>query len=195
MVRVETLERVVEIPEQVNVRVTGRRVLVEGPLGKLEEDLSHLPVALMVRDEKMYLSTRWPRKREVGMLGTAAAHVRNMITGVTKGYRYSLKSVYAHFPVTVKADEKAGVFRIENFTGEKTPRFARIVEGVKVGVKGEEVAVEGIDLNAVSQTAANIQNATKIRQKDQRVFLDGIYIFEKGAVQASGKPVKGAKPT
>lgn len=192
MARVETLERVVEIPEKVNVRVDGRKVFVEGPLGKLEEDLSHLPVTLTVKDSKVYLATSWPRKREIGMLGTGAAHVRNMITGVTKGYRYSLRAVYAHFPVTVKADEKAGEFRIENFTGEKTPRFAKIVKGVKVGVKGEEVAVEGISLNAVSQTAANIQNATKIKQKDQRVFLDGIYVFEKGAVQTPGKPAKGA---
>ncbi len=190
MVRVETLDRVVEVPENVNIRVDGRRVLVEGPLGRLEEDLSHLPVTLSVKDNKVYLSTHWPRKREVGMLGTGAAHVRNMITGVTKGYKYSLRAVYAHFPVTVKADEKAGEFRIENFTGEKTPRFARIVKGVKVVVKGEEVAVEGIDLNAVSQTAANIQNATKIRQKDQRVFLDGIYVFQKGVTQPAGKPVK-----
>ncbi len=192
MARVETLERVVEIPEKVNIRVDGRRVFVEGPLGKLEEDLSHLPVTLTVKDNKVYLVTSWPRKREIGMLGTGAAHVRNMITGVTKGYKYSLRAVYAHFPMTVKADEKAGEFRIENFTGEKTPRFAKIVKGVKVGVKGEEVAVEGISLNAVSQTAANIQNATKIKQKDQRVFLDGIYVFEKGAVQTSGKSVKGA---
>ena len=192
MTRVEQLERVVEITEKVKVRVDGRMVFVEGPLGKLEEDLSHLPVSINVKENKLFLSTRWPRKREVGMLGTAMAHIRNMIRGVTKGYKYSLKAVYAHFPVTVKADEKAGQFRIENFTGEKTPRFARIVEGVKVGVKGEEVSVEGIDLNAVSQTAANIQNATKIRQKDQRVFLDGIYVFEKTSMQPPGKPVKSA---
>jgi large subunit ribosomal protein L6 len=38
--------------------------------------------------------------------------------------------------------------------------------------------VQGINLEDVSQTAANIQNATKVKKKDPRVFLDGIYIYE-----------------
>src|SRR3989449_3297446 len=192
MARFESLQRTIQVPDGVTVEVDAKTVKVKGPRGTLQEDLSHLPVTITHSDGEVQVSVSWPRKREVGMLGTAMAHIRNMIRGVTKGYKYSLKAVYAHFPVTVKADEKAGQFRIENFTGEKTPRFARIVEGVKVGVKGEEVSVEGIDLNAVSQTAANIQNATKIRQKDQREFLDGIYVFEKTSMQPPGKPVKSA---
>ena len=186
MARVETLQRTVPLPEQVKLELDGRKVKVQGPLGTLQEDLSHLPVDIAVNEKEVQLSTRWPRKREVGMLGTAAAHIRNMIKGVTKGYRYSLRTVYAHFPVTVKVDEKARVLRIENFTGEKTPRFAKIVEGVKVTVKGEEIFVDGNDLKAVSQTAANIQNVTKIKKKDTRVFLDGIYVFQKSSLQDAG---------
>jgi large subunit ribosomal protein L6 len=41
------------------------------------------------------------------------------------------------------------------------------------------VVVEGIDLDEVAQTAANIQQATKIRRKDLRKFLDGIYVYSK----------------
>lgn len=108
-----------------------------------------------------------------------------MVRGVSIGYRYSLRTVYAHFPVTLKVEEKARSLRIENFTGEKTPRFARILDGVKVTVKGEEVFVEGPDLKAVSQTAANIQNATKIKKKDQRVFLDGIYVYQKSNMEGA----------
>ncbi len=178
----ETLQRTVEIPDQVTVQVDGRKVNVKGPLGVLQEDLSHLPVELTLKEKEIQVSTRWPRKREIGMLGTAAARIRNMMKGVTKGYRYSLRTVYAHFPVTVKVDEKSRVVKIENFTGEKTPRFAQILQGVKATVKGEEVIVQGTDLKAVSQTAANIQNATRIKKKDLRVFLDGIYVFEKSSM-------------
>jgi len=121
------------------------------------------------------------------MLGTAAAHIRNMIRGVTDGYRFNLRTVYAHFPVTVKVDDKTKTVRIENFTGEKTPRFAPILEGVRVSVKGEEITVEGNNIQSVSQTAANIQNATRIKKKDQRVFLDGIYVSEKGSMKTGGK--------
>ena len=188
--RFETLERTVSIPDQVSVQVEGRTVKVKGPLGSLQENLSHLPVSINVDDNKVRLETTWPRKREIGMLGTAAAHVRNMLKGVTQGYRYELRTVYAHFPVTVKVDEKAKVLKIENFTGEKTPRYAKIVEGVKVDVKGEDISVEGIDLKSVSQTAANIQDSTKIKKKDLRVFLDGIYVSGKGPAQTRTKPSK-----
>jgi large subunit ribosomal protein L6 len=188
--RFEILQRTVSIPEQVSVQVEGRTLRVKGPLGSLQEDLSHLPVSINVSDNKVRLETAWPRKREIGMLGTAAAHVRNMLKGVTQGYRYELRTVYAHFPVTVKVDEKAKVLKIENFTGEKTPRYAKIVEGVKVDVKGEDISVEGIDLKSVSQTAANIQDSTKIKKKDLRVFLDGIYVSGKGPAQTSKKTAK-----
>ena len=188
--RFETLERTVSIPDQVSVQVEGRTVKVKGPLGSLQEDLSHLPVSINVNNNKVRLETTWPRKREIGMLGTAAAHVRNMLKGVTQGYRYELRTVYAHFPVTVKVDEKAKVLKIENFTGEKTPRYAKIVEGVKVDVKGEDISVEGIDLKSVSQTAANIHDSTKIKKKDLRVFLDGIYVSGKGPAQTRTKPTK-----
>jgi large subunit ribosomal protein L6 len=30
----------------------------------------------------------------------------------------------------------------------------------------------------VSQTAANVEQATKVRRKDPRIFLDGLYVFE-----------------
>src|SRR5947209_10806626 len=77
--RFETLERTVSIPDHVSVQVEGRTVKVKGPLGSLQEDLSHLPVSINVDDNKVRLETTWPRKREIGMLGTAAAHVRNML--------------------------------------------------------------------------------------------------------------------
>src|SRR6266571_2808824 len=188
--RFETLQRTVSIPDQVSVQVEGRTVKVKGPLGSLQEDLSHIPVSIDVDDNKVRLETSWPRKREIGMLGTAAAHVRNMLKGVTQGYRYELRTVYAHFPVTVKVDEKAKALKIENFTGEKTPRYAKIVEGVKVDVKGEDISVEGIDLKSVSQTAANIQDSTKIKKKDLRVFLDGIYIDTKTSLETPAGPAK-----
>jgi large subunit ribosomal protein L6 len=190
MARFETLQRTIEVPDGVTVQVEGKTVKVKGPLGTLQEDLSHLPVNFSQSAKEVQVSVTWPRKREIGMLGTAAAHIRNMIRGVTKGYRYNLQTVYAHFPVTVKVDEKARVLKVENFTGEKTPRSAQILDGVKVSVKGDDITVEGIDIKAVSQTAANIQNSTKIKKKDLRVFLDGIYIDTKTSLETPARPAK-----
>jgi len=169
----------VEIPEGVKVELRGRAVTVTGPKGTITKDLSHLPVRMETAEGRVRVYRDWPRKRELAMVGTAAAQIRNMITGVTKGYAYHLKVVFAHFPITVKVQKDRVV--IENFTGEKTPRFASILPDVNVKVEGDVITLEGIDRERVSQTAANIQNATRIKDKDQRVFLDGIYVETRGA--------------
>jgi len=174
-----SVERTVEIPPEVNLELAGRIVKVTGPKGTLLEDLSHLPVSLTLKDRRLTVGVTWPRKREYAMVGTAVAHVRNMIRGVTQGFRYKLKVVHAHFPMNIKVNQEKRVLLIENFTGEKSPRTARLVGDVSVKVSEDEITVEGINLRDVSQTAANIEATTKIKDKDQRVFLDGIYISEK----------------
>jgi large subunit ribosomal protein L6 len=179
MVLVELAQQTLPIPEGVQVSIDGRKVKATGPKGTLEEDFSHMPVHFALEGGSLRVYSPWARKREVALVGTALAHVRNMVRGVTNGYTYKLKIVFAHFPVTVKVQEKEKKLTIENFTGEKTPRIVRIVGSTKVKVVSDEVHVQGTSIKDVSQTAANIQYATKIKDKDQRVFLDGIYIFEK----------------
>lgn len=175
----EVVERIVEIPEDVKVEIANGRVRVSGPKGTLEQDLSHLPCVLELDKARVCVRWPWPRKVDIAMAGTAAARIRNMIRGVRAGFTFKMKVVHAHFPVTLKVIEKERKLLIENFTGEKTPRIARIVGDSKVKASGDEIIIQGINLEDVSQTAANIEQSTRIRDKDQRVFLDGIYVFEK----------------
>ena len=100
-----------------------------------------------------------------------------MITGVTKGYQYKLKIVFSHFPISVKLQDKSVL--IENFTGERRPRRIKLIGNVKVKIEPDDIIVEGTNLEEVSQTAANIEQATRVRNKDPRVFLDGIYVYER----------------
>jgi len=179
MVRVELAQRSIEIADNVQLTINGRSIKVTGPKGTLEEDFAHLPVKFELEGKSLRVYAAWARKREVALVGTALAHVRNMMRGVTSGFTYKLKIVYAHFPMTIKVNEKEKKVTIDNFTGEKTPRIAKIVGSSKVKVVSDEIHVQGSNLGEVSQTAANIQAATKIPDKDQRVFLDGAYIFEK----------------
>ncbi|RLI13068.1 50S ribosomal protein L6 [Candidatus Bathyarchaeota archaeon] len=169
--------KVVEVPEGVQVEVEGKVVKVRGPLGELKRDFSHAPVEIRLDGNKVIVEAYWPKKRERAMIGTVAAHIRNMITGVTKGFTYKMKIVFTHFPIQVTVEGDRVVIR--NFLGERAPRIAKILPGVKVEVQKEDVLVKGIDIEAVGQTAANIEQATKVKGKDVRVFLDGIYIYEK----------------
>lgn len=174
--RVPEAVKSIEIPEGVEVMVDGRLVTVKGEKGELTRDFSHAPISIQLKENTIRVQANWPRKKESALVGTVSSHIQNMITGVTKGFTYKLKIVFAHFPLSVKVKEKTVV--IENFTGERSPRIAKIIGEAKVVVKGEDLIVQGISIEDVSQTAANIERATKVKRKDPRVFLDGIYIYE-----------------
>lgn len=173
---IETM-RSVEIPEGVEVKVNGRIVTVTGEKGTLTRDFSHAPVSILLEGNVVKVQANWPRKKEASLVGTVSSHIKNMITGVTKGFTYKLKIVFSHFPISVKVREKT--VAIENFTGERSPRVAKLMGEAKVVVKDEDVVVQGINIEDVSQTAANIERATKVKLKDPRVFLDGIYVYER----------------
>ncbi len=174
--RLLEIEKTVEVPEGVDVKIDGRAVTISGEKGTLTRDFSHAPLSIQKEEKLIKIRTDWPRKKEAATVATINSHIQNMIKGVTTGFTYKLKIVFSHFPITVKIIGKT--LTIENFIGERNPRKAKIMGDTKVIIKGDDVIVQGINLEDVSQTAANIQNATKIRNKDPRVFLDGIYVYE-----------------
>jgi len=169
--------RRVKIPNDVKVNVNGKVVEVIGEKGRLVRDFSDLPVSIHLLSDEIEVSTFWPRRKEGACVGTVCAHIKNMIKGVKEGFTYKLKIVYAHFPISVKVNGNKII--IENFMGERSPRTAKIIGDVKVSVKGDDVIVQGINIEEVGQTAANIEQATRIKNRDPRRFLDGIYVYEK----------------
>lgn len=150
---------------------------VEGPLGRTHKSFRKIPVDVEVAEGAVRLSARDSRKRDYAILNTSRSIVRNLVEGIREGYTLKMKVVYAHFPVSVKVE--GGEVLVENFQGEHAPRRARIVGETKVEVKGDDVVLTGAVLTDVTQTAANIQQNTRIKKKDHRVFLDGIYVYEK----------------
>ena len=171
------VENSVEVPDGVSLNVEGRRVTVAGEKGEVVRDFSHALLEMGLEDGALRIWAVNPRKREASLVNTISSHVRNMIRGVTEGYTYRLKIIFVHFPMTVRVQGQR--FIIQNFIGERQPRYADILSGVDVRVEGEDVIVEGPDIEKVAQTAANIQQATKIRKKDLRKFMDGIYVYSK----------------
>lgn len=175
MVEHYVVSRAVKIPENVEVKIQIGSVAVKGPLGELTREFQQPTMLIEQVDHTLNISSQNARKNEVAAVGAVASHLENMITGVTKGYTYRMKIVYAHFPMTVKPSSDRVV--IENFQGEKTPRKARVQGKVNISLDGDDIIIKGAEIESVAQTAANIEQATRIRKKDSRVFLDGIYIF------------------
>jgi large subunit ribosomal protein L6 len=68
---------------------------------------------------------------------------------------------------------------IDNFLGERHPRRTEIRGDTEVEIDGEDLVLRGSDKEAVGQTAADIEQLTRVKDKDTRVFQDGVYITEK----------------
>jgi large subunit ribosomal protein L6 len=175
--RLPEISKIIQVPDGVEVTIEGRKVTVKGAKGALTRDFSYVPISIEGNSKTVRVWAEWPRKKEASLVGTIYSHLQNMITGVEKGFSYKLKIVFSHFPISVKVQDKTVV--IENFTGERRARRVKTIGDVKVKVQSEDVIVEGINLEDVSQTAANIEQATKVKKKDPRVFLDGIYVYER----------------
>jgi large subunit ribosomal protein L6 len=171
------ISKTIQVPDDVEVTVEGRKVTVKGIKGTLTRNFSDAPVSIELDKKTIRIWAEWPRKKETALVGTVYSHIQNMITGVRKGFTYKLKIVFSHFPISVKVKDKTVL--IENFTGERNPRKSKIVGNAQVKIQTEDIIVQGADLEEVSQTAANIEQATKVKRKDPRVFLDGIYVNER----------------
>merc|ERR1712074_170261 len=105
----------------------------------------------------------------------------NLFKGVMKGYLYKMRAVYAHFPIS----EGGTLIQVRNFLGEKYVRNVRMHDGVTVEnskAQKDELIVSGNSVEAVSQSAALIQQSTTVKNKDIRKFLDGLYVSEKTTV-------------
>ncbi|MCD6203688.1 MAG: 50S ribosomal protein L6 [Methanophagales archaeon] len=172
----------IQIPEGVEVEIEGRKVRVRGPKGATERELWHPGLRIGVDKDKneVFIRTESTRKKQKAIAGTFASHINNMITGVREGFFYRLKAVHAHFPIQVAVTKDGRGVSISNFLGERRPRIAKLMDGVKVEIRGSEILVSGVDKEAVGQSAANIEQATRIKGYDPRVFQDGIYLVEKG---------------
>lgn len=163
-----------EIPKGVTVKLDDATVAVSGPLGKLSRNVYYPGVEVKVDSSRVVVHTDGTRRKVRSIATTTSSHIQNMFTGVTVGFTCKMKVLYSHFPIQVKVEGNRVL--VENFLGERKPRAALIVgKETKVDVAKDRLSVKGIDKEAVGQTAANIEQATRIRNFDPRVFQDGIY--------------------
>ena len=170
-------ETEIDIPQNVNVALKNFMLKVDGPLGKTYKNFKKIPVNININGDKIILKASGTRKKHYAILNTAKSIIQTLCEGVIDGYTLKMKIISSHFPIIVKTDGKKVL--IENFQGEKAPRVTRIWGESKVTPKGEDLIITGHVLTDVTQTAAEIQDGTKVKNKDHRVFLDGVYRYFK----------------
>ena len=182
-------QRELAIPEGVDVTLKARKITVKGPRGTLSRDFTHLPRIDLHHDKEnnqIVATMFFSSKKRLAVLRTVCSHMSNLFDGVTKGFRYKMRAVYAHFPVNMNIPAKGEKIEIRNFLGEKRPRIVNMLEGVTIkrdkDVKDQYI-LEGNDIENVSRSCSLIYTACLVKKKDIRKFLDGMYVSEKGLIQ------------
>ncbi|WP_134671357.1 50S ribosomal protein L6 [Halorussus marinus] len=172
MARVE-----LEIPDEVTAEMDHLELTVEGPNGAVTRRLWYPDVTVETDDGSVVIESEENDAKTNATVGTFESHVRNMFHGVTEGWEYTMEVFYSHFPMQVRAEGDEVV--IENFLGEKAPRRTDVHGDTTVDVDDEVVRLSGPSIEDVGQTAADIEQLTRVQDKDTRVFQDGVYITEK----------------
>ena len=177
--------RLVKIPAGVKVELNGRKITVTGPRGTLMRDLGHQSIEVTRVDESTLKLTKWNgTKKEIAAIRSLCASIDNMVTGVTKGFRYKMRLVSAHFPISVVINGKD--VKIMNFLGKREALETKMRGNTTIELSKDIkdcLILEGNDIDDVSQSAADISQKCKVRHKDIRKFLDGVYVSEKGPIQ------------
>ncbi len=173
----EILVETVQIPAGVQIELSGSEVKVSGSGRSGARHFRSTDVHVKKKDSAVEVWAASGKRNILSEARSIATHIENMIAGISVPFEYRLEIVYSHFPIN--AAVKGGFVEINNVGGAKHPKKARIMGDSKVEIKGKDITVRGHDKEAVGQTAANMEQRTKIKGKDMRVFQDGIYITQK----------------
>ncbi|XP_076956611.1 large ribosomal subunit protein uL6-like [Bidens hawaiensis] len=181
-----------DIPDGIEIKVNAKIIQVTGPRGTLTRNFKHLNLDFMLITDaetgkrKLKVDAWFGSRKTTAAIRTALSHVSNLIIGVTQGFRYKMRFVYAHFPINASITNSNTAIEIRNFLGEKKVRKVDMLEGVTV-VRSEkvkdELVLDGNDIELVSRSCALINQKCHVKNKDIRKFLDGIYVSDKAKIE------------
>lgn len=170
------IKKVIEIPKDVEI-LLDEFVIVKGPNGELKKKINNPLIKIEKENNKIIVKAKKVNKKHKRVVGTAVAHIKNMIKGALKNYKCKLKICSGHFPMNVAITNNEIVIR--NFLGEKYPRTLKLSGNVNLTLNKDIITIEGPDKEEVGLAAASIEKLTAIKNRDRRRFQDGIFIIEK----------------
>jgi len=173
----KTIFQEIEVPAGVESELKGSSLTVKGPEGEITRAFKLGKLDFKKEGNKIIVGHEKSTKNEKKMTNTIAAHIRNMIKGVQEKFEYELKICFSHFPITVEVKGEEAI--IKNFLGEKIPRKTKVPKGAEVEVGKDIIKIRSINKEIAGMAAANFEAATKIRNRDRRIFQDGIFMISK----------------
>jgi len=174
----EGMTREVIVPEGINVELGENRITLIKDSKRIERKVSPV-VKISKQGDKVVLKIETTRRVQKKEIGTYEGHIKNMIEGLTNGFKYELEICNVHFPMTVTFDKAKKEIIVKNLLGEKAPRILHVPESVEVEIKAPKITIKSFDIENAGNIATELEKMTKIRNRDRNKFQDGIFITKK----------------
>lgn len=166
--------KVIEIPEKVEVSQNGTTVTVKGPKGELQADISPI-ITMTINDNEISFERPNESNQAKSLHGTTRSVVYNMIEGVTEGYQKDLELIGVGYRAQLQGN------RLELNVGLSHPVHFEAPEGVEIEVpENSKIIVKGYDKEAVGQLAATIRDVRPPEPyKGKGIRYVGEYVIRK----------------
>lgn len=148
-------KKVIVIPSGVTAEVKTNVFVVKGPKGELKQTLHpHLTVAIEGQEIKLQVADEH-NKLDRSLWGTFGSLIKNMIVGVTEGFKKQLEINGVGFKAAMKGQD----LLLE--VGFSHPVEIKPAAGIKFSVEKNIITVEGVDKQVVGEMAAQIRKVKK----------------------------------
>jgi large subunit ribosomal protein L6 len=172
----QTITEEIIIPEGVSVTYTNGDLTVKAK-NSVTRRIYRPEISVSVSGNKILLTAELATQREKRHIYTMRAHIRNMLVGAQEGHTYKLKICSGHFPMNVSVTKER--LEVKNFLGEAVPRRLALKKEVTVSVDGDEIVVTSPYIELAGAQASDIEQLTRVTNRDRRIFQDGLFIIEK----------------
>lgn len=167
----------IEIPQGITCEYREKTIFCKKDSLTLSRKIDIPKISVEVKGNSIILKSEKANKNERKIISSYLKHIKNMFQGLDKKFTYKLEACNVHFPMILKIERNKLV--INNFLGEKTPRYAEVPPNVDVQIKGTSITITSHDKESAGQTLANFERSTKVKGRDRRVFQDGIFLVSR----------------
>ena len=175
--KLKEIKKKISMPQGAGFQMEKGIITISGAKGNTSKKILDKSIEIKKEGDFIIVKSIKLNKNGKRAVGTAASLIRNLVKGVTDGYEYQLKICSGHFPMNVSVAGKEII--IKNFIGEKNPRKCVVKGDITVKLNKEIITINGLNKEEVGQAAADIEQTTRITNRDRRIFQDGIYIVSK----------------
>ncbi|MFH0857152.1 MAG: 50S ribosomal protein L6 [Candidatus Magasanikbacteria bacterium] len=148
-------KQIIKLPQGVEAKLDGGSVRVKGPKGELTRALHKLVTVNIVDNTVTVDVVNKEEKFERSLWGTFAAHIKNMVLGVSEGFKKQMEINGVGYKVAMQGKD----LKVE--AGFSHPVIYKAPAGITISVEKNQITIEGADIELVGKVASEIRSIRK----------------------------------